>query len=239
MAKYSYLLSAFPNNKYNLDSLTNEVKASSIVSILQYMNGNEAGVEIFFETALSGGDQTTLDGIIAAHQGEPPVDSGSITIDGYLTIKTQDVSIVNGNLRIAALDASGQIVNPSVAPVFYGQHFEYAESLGASTTSATTPQSKVTMTTSDLPAGKYRIYSSWLFSHSNVNNSAVFDLKLDGSTLLNQVINVEPKDTLNIYALSVVSYQQLSGVRQIQLQYWNTATTTTISDAVIELTRVS
>jgi len=239
MAKYSYLLSAFPNNKYNLDSLTNEVKASSIVSILQYMNGNEVGVEIFFETALSGGDQTTLDGIVAVHQGEPPVDSGSITIDGYLTIKTQDVSIVNGNLRIAALDASGQIVNPSVAPVFYGQHFEYAESLGASTTSATTPQSKVTMTTSDLPAGKYRIYSSWLFSHSNVNNSAVFDLKLDGSTLLNQVINVEPKDTLNIYALSVVSYQQLSGVRQIQLQYWNTATTTTISDAVIELTRVS
>lgn len=241
MASYLYNISSFPNLRVNIDSLTNEIKESSIVSVFQYINGGGPtdGVGIFFATSLSGGDLTTLNNIIATHQGNPPVDAGSVTIDGYLTIKTQDSSISDGNLRLAAIDASGRIVNPLVSPVYFGQHFEYAESLGASTSSALTPQTKVTLTTSNLLTGKYRIYSSWLFSHSNVNNSAIFDVKLNGSTILNQQINVEFKDTLNIYALSVVSYKNLTGVNTIILQFWNTGTSTTISDAVIELTRVS
>ena len=39
MAKYTYILSDFPNNKYDSDTLTEEIGSSSITGVLQYING--------------------------------------------------------------------------------------------------------------------------------------------------------------------------------------------------------
>jgi hypothetical protein len=76
--KYSYLItSAFPNQKVNSDSLRDEIEASAILTALDAININpedESGYcAIWFVDALSGGDETLLNGIVAAHQGEPPV----------------------------------------------------------------------------------------------------------------------------------------------------------------------
>lgn len=65
----------FPNQRVNADSLTAEIEDSSISSaVLEYIDlhyENEE-CEIVFDGALSSGDETTLDGIVAAHQGNPP-----------------------------------------------------------------------------------------------------------------------------------------------------------------------
>lgn len=69
MATYSYQISSFPNTRVNLDSLTNEIHISSISSVLEYINDYVTYVDILFSTTLSPGDETTLNNIVANHQG--------------------------------------------------------------------------------------------------------------------------------------------------------------------------
>lgn len=76
MATYTYSISTdFPNQKVAVDTLTKEIEDSDISSAtLEYI---DAGVsapdncDIVFDVALSATDETTLDGIVAAHQGDP------------------------------------------------------------------------------------------------------------------------------------------------------------------------
>lgn len=73
--KYSYSISQdFPNQMVNLSTLTQEIVASAIVTALDHINEDETADEcdIWFVDALSAGDQTILDGIVAAHQGNEP-----------------------------------------------------------------------------------------------------------------------------------------------------------------------
>jgi hypothetical protein len=73
--KYEYDFTDFANDKVNLDSLNQEILDSSITTTLDYlraMSGTSI-CEIWFDTALTTGEETTLDGIVAAHQGDPPV----------------------------------------------------------------------------------------------------------------------------------------------------------------------
>jgi hypothetical protein len=76
--KYSYEVDTqFPNHKVNGSSLHNEVDSSDIVTVLEGINVNppeSPGMcDIWFVDALSTEDETTLDGIVAAHQGDPPI----------------------------------------------------------------------------------------------------------------------------------------------------------------------
>ena len=71
--KYTYSISGdFPNQKVNSDSLKNEIDESAIVTALSYINTNLDDCDIWFGDALSGGDETILNGIVATHQGNPP-----------------------------------------------------------------------------------------------------------------------------------------------------------------------
>ena len=48
MANYTYILSDFPNNKYDSDSLSEEIVASSISSTLERIDGDPEGCDIYF-----------------------------------------------------------------------------------------------------------------------------------------------------------------------------------------------
>ena len=52
-------------------------------------------------------------------------------------------------------------------------------------------------------------------------------------------MQIEHKDTTTIYPWTRIFYLSLSGVNTILLRYWNESSSTTISDATIELIRVS
>jgi len=293
MAQYNYILSDFPNNKYDSDTLSEEIVDSSISSsTLDRIDGNAAGCSIFFLTDLSSPDVSTLDTVVANHTGLPAIDpvtmevldasagifSGDLRVEGKLWVETirrvkqeatdiwlridQDTPLGGSNTSgleifnvatvgdsfIFGVDKDGILMagfnDPSIAlkPVttIYGSEFQLVEDNGSSTSSATTPQTKVTMVTTDLPAGKYKVFAKWRFLHSNTNNSAYFDVTVNGSTLGTQTpFSVEPKDATNISSLSATLYADLSGVNTILLRYWNESASTTISDASVEVIRVS
>ena len=70
---YLYTISTeFPNAKVYIPSLTSEIEASAIVTALQDINVKVTGLDncdIWFVDALSAGDETILDGLVAAHTG--------------------------------------------------------------------------------------------------------------------------------------------------------------------------
>lgn len=82
--KYTFSISsAFPNGKVAPDRLTQEIQNSAIVTALDYINTSGDDCDIWFKDALSAGDQTILDGIVATHSGEPlPAEPEPVTIDG-------------------------------------------------------------------------------------------------------------------------------------------------------------
>jgi hypothetical protein len=74
--KYTYLVSTdftgLTESAPSLSRLTSEIQESAIVTALDYINMSAGEtVDIWFKDALSGGDQTVLDGLVAAHTGEP------------------------------------------------------------------------------------------------------------------------------------------------------------------------
>lgn len=67
--------------------------------------------------------------------------------------------------------------------------YQYAESLGISSTTATTFQTKVTLTTPSIPAGTYRIGWVYAVSHSTANRRSEQRITIDGT----QVYIVDPE----------------------------------------------
>lgn len=67
--QFTYNISDFPNDKVNSRKLTNEIMDSSITIAIDYINTSTTQCDIFFKTDLSSGEETTLDDIVAAHDG--------------------------------------------------------------------------------------------------------------------------------------------------------------------------
>lgn len=70
--KYTYSVSGDTlNGKVDLSHLDQDIRDSAIVTALDYLNKSADVFDIWFKDALSTGDETVLDGIVAAHDGEP------------------------------------------------------------------------------------------------------------------------------------------------------------------------
>jgi len=74
--EYEYPLSDFvglidPYTEPNTSRLTNEIQTSDIVTALDYIVYADDSCSIWFKDTLSSGDETILDGIVAAHTGQP------------------------------------------------------------------------------------------------------------------------------------------------------------------------
>lgn len=80
--KYTYSISVdFPNQIVATDRLSIEIKDSAIVTALDYINTSSDDCDIWFKDALSGGDETILDGLVAVHSGEVlPSDGLSVIV---------------------------------------------------------------------------------------------------------------------------------------------------------------
>jgi hypothetical protein len=69
------------NGAVNSVRLTNEITTADITIALDYINTNDDDCDVWFKTYLSGPEITTLNGILAAHTGEAPVDIEAPTMD--------------------------------------------------------------------------------------------------------------------------------------------------------------
>src|SRR5574338_92962 len=102
--KYTYSISTdFPNQIVATDRLSVEIDNSAIVTALDYINTSGDDCDIWFKDALSGGDQTILDGLVAAHTGEPlPNDGLSVVVvqpvqrftHGYATSSGSNLTVM-------------------------------------------------------------------------------------------------------------------------------------------------
>ena len=90
-SKYTYSISgAFPNHKVNPTGLLGEIRQSEIITAVSFIGTEGDNCDIWFKAAISGGDKTLLDGVVAAHSGAPSEDiTPSIQSDG-----AQQVAIV-------------------------------------------------------------------------------------------------------------------------------------------------
>jgi len=71
VVEYSYKLTDFPNDVMDSNKFAAEMRNSNITASMLYMKTRGQDITIFFDTDLSGAEQTTLDGLIAAHLGIP------------------------------------------------------------------------------------------------------------------------------------------------------------------------
>lgn len=72
MSDYVYsIYSDFPNHKVDPSRLRQEIDTSAIVTALSTISTMGDDCTITFKAALSGGDETILDGLVASHSGEP------------------------------------------------------------------------------------------------------------------------------------------------------------------------
>ena len=82
---YTYAVTDFLNDKVQTDRLTQEINSSAIVTTLESIGLDDVECRVQFQDVLSGGDETILDGLVAAHTGAPP------TIVNVSTQTQQDV----------------------------------------------------------------------------------------------------------------------------------------------------
>jgi hypothetical protein len=64
-------LYAFTKSPCSIDRLTQEIQQSSIVTALDYITLSGSTLSVYFKVSLSSTDETTLNGLITAHSGEP------------------------------------------------------------------------------------------------------------------------------------------------------------------------
>lgn len=124
---------------------------------------------------------------------------------------------------------------------YYGQEYQLASDTTLTSTNSTTPQTKVSMTTTNLPAGTYRITVHWIWNRLGNNQTARFDLTLNGTPQgTTSTLTMRPTNTADWYTESRNYFANLSGVNTITFRYWGSAVgnSTSVSDATIELIRV-
>jgi len=135
-----------------------------------------------------------------------------------------------------------KLANSDLKYHVYGSEYQLAQDLTTTSTTSTTPVAKVTMTTTDLPSGTYKIVVHWVWSRNSAANSGRFNVTIGGVAQgTRTTMEIENGDTTDIRPETRIFYKALSGVNTIVFNHWgeSTGNSTTTSDATIELIRVS
>ena len=158
-----------------------------------------------------------------------------------LTIKEGNVSVTNTPHSIldfdgTHFDVSDQGSGRALVKHVFGSEYQTAESDAESTTTATTLQTKLTLTTTSLPSGTYRL--GYAFEVGNTLNSVLTTVEVDISGTVEAQTTYESDN--DKHSLSGFVHRSMSGVKTINIKYMTAATgTATIRRARLELWRVS
>lgn len=82
MSTYTYLLTDTLNDLVDIGSLQSEIQDSSITIAIDSITEDGTNINVNFKAAISTSEETTLDGLVAAHTGESietPTDSVSVS----------------------------------------------------------------------------------------------------------------------------------------------------------------
>lgn len=239
--------------------LTDEIRSEETILIaLQSVISIESTdtLTIEFRGDLTAENETTLDALVAAHDGNPglndPERFALVDGDGNFIDSTEE----NGVRRLA-FEFQDAITGPQgpqgdqgpqgpqgdPGPVStFGTEYTLVESLAQSTTNSTTFQTKATMSLISLPSGTYRLNWSYGWSHGANNTDFEAQILIDGSQ---EMLHIqEPQDSgvdQQHRESGFIANLAFNGNHTILLQ-WRTDDsddTAFIRDARLELWRIS
>lgn len=124
----------------------------------------------------------------------------------------------------------------------FGSEYHHAESLGESSTSSTTLQQKVQLTTASLPSGNYVIHLSCDIGTVSNNKTVLMRARLNdtGTNLMEFDSLIDGSGDLNLYITCGCTHvRNLSGVNTIDIDYAKGQGDAKIRNANITLWRVS
>jgi hypothetical protein len=110
------IIGDFPNHRVAPTQLDEQVRASSIVTPLEGVTviPDDDLCQIIFDTAITVGEKATLDGIVAAHDGDKPP-AMNLRLELVLDGIPVDVPAVLGEITGAFIDLSMSVWDPADA----------------------------------------------------------------------------------------------------------------------------
>lgn len=154
---------------------------------------------------------------------------------------------INGVTKIGNTTMFGEVITGTTSlsgtsdSIIYGTEYQLYAALESTTNSSTTAVPKIATLFDVTKAGTYKITASWLFSRSATNNQGLQQLTVDGvaqgtrSQMIYRVaLTTEVRSFVRVYYITLTA-----GQHTVTLDFWNSAGSTTISDAVVEIIRVA
>jgi len=198
--KYSYT-----KTPIDLSRLILEIsEESGITTTMLYCNFNGPGsLDIFFDSDISGAEQTLLDAIVENHDGTP-LPEEAILPTGDL--ESDMVTISDGEGTAVWIN-----INDLMYDILGSNEFE-TSSETESTTTSTSWQQKLRLELTDLTAGKYRIdwYYEWAYSNGNFQFRSRIQID-DNDTYMEQEVRPTPASTDKYRDSSGFAYMNLTG----------------------------
>jgi hypothetical protein len=114
--KYTYKINNFPNQMVNPSRLAVEIRESTIITSLDYINSDVYDCDIYFKAQLSDPDWATLSGVVSVHTGEFLLEQDAPrTVDGKPIVRsdtrptgTQTYFTMTGDDMQAGILGSGE-----------------------------------------------------------------------------------------------------------------------------------
>ena len=198
--------------------ITNAVQPSDNVSVLT----NDAG----YQTA--GQVTTTVNNAIDTHE---------------TTIGNHDDVDLTGLSTNDYLQWDGSNFVPATAPTtVFGQNFQQEESLTLSSTTSTTYQTKLTLTTASVPPGTYRLGWTYSWSHGSTGSDFEARIRENGTDIMLHAQEPQDSGTDQLHRHSGFHYTTVAstGSQTYTLQYRTDSggTTAYIQRVMMEFWRV-
>ena len=95
MATYNYSISSDFSSSLDMNKLHRQISESGIATSLDGVFNEGDSVDITFTSALSGGDETTLDTLVSNHDGQADSYTTDATLKSTITDSTSTTSYVN------------------------------------------------------------------------------------------------------------------------------------------------
>lgn len=212
---------------------------TTIVSLATALNFTESGNTTVTITNSGGGVASVNINSVAANQNL----FETIAVTGQSSVVADNpndiLTLVAGTNISITTNAATDTITINNTNIF-GTEFQQAVSDAVSTSNSTTYVNKLTMTTTSLPLGTYRV--SWRAETQSAatNNSVDARIQLNATTDLGSRIQ-EAQDVRDWYNFSGFVYLSLSGINTFNMDYRSNpaASNMSIRRARIELWRVT
>lgn len=197
------------NGAVSAGKLSQEIKNSSITTVFNHIriDGNQPDdCVIHFDGTLSGAEQTTLDGVVAAHDGIAEVstidlgegDTDALSINNTVRLFSKEV---DGYAQLCATADDGY--SYQITPVTKDDSQGIGSVSDTNTTNATyVDMANMTLTTNNTSYKKYLIMFSCEAEMSSTNKSTAIIVNINGVDDVNSERTIEPPASNSPFIMS-------------------------------------